>query len=97
MLLQLDQFYQEDGRVTGDEVLTEAYKWKQGTQEEVAAFASRLDNEVKRAKVSGTALLPDEGAVDKQLGLLFWEGLKGPIKYKAVIERINVKVLQSGC
>ena len=83
MLSQLDQFYMEDGGVTGDEMLAEAYKWKQGAQEEVAAFASRLDNEVRKAKVRGTALLPDEGAVDKQLRVLFWEGLKGPIKDKA--------------
>lgn len=83
MLLQLDQFYKEDGGVTGDEMLAEAYKWKQGAQEEVAAFASRLDNQVRKAKVRGTALLPDESAVDKQLRVLFWEGLKGPIKDKA--------------
>ena len=73
MLSQLDQFYMEDGWVTGDEMLAEAYKWKQGAQEEVAVFASRLDNQVRKAKVRGTALLPDEG----------WEGLKGPIKDKA--------------
>ena len=54
-----------------------------GAQEEVAAFASRLDNQVRKAKVRGTALLPDEGVVDKQLKVLFWEGLKGPIKDKA--------------
>ena len=43
----------EDGGVTGDEMLAEAYKWKQGAQEEVAAFASRLDNQVRKAKVRG--------------------------------------------
>mgnify|MGYP002803607474 CR=1 FL=1 len=94
MLLQLDQFYKEDGGVTGDEMLAEAYKWKQGSQEEVTAFASRLDNQVRRANVCGTALLPDEGAIDKQLRVLFWEGLKGSMT-KPIIERINVKVLQT--
>ena len=95
MLSQLDQFYMEDGKVTVDEMLAEAYKWKQGAQEEVAAFASRLENQFRKAKVCGTVLLPDEGAVNKQLRVLFWEELKGPIKDKAVIERINAKGLQN--
>ena len=51
MLSQLDQFYKEDGGTTGDEMLAEAYKWKQAPHEEVAAFASRLDNQVRKAKV----------------------------------------------
>ena len=42
-----------------------------------------MDNQVRKAKVRGTALLPDEGTVDKHLRVLFWEGLKGPIKDKA--------------
>ena len=83
MLSQLDQFYMEDGGVTVDEMLAEAYKWKQGAQEEVAAFASWLDNQVRKAKVRGMVLLQDEGAVDKQLRVLFWGGLKGRIKDKA--------------
>ena len=54
-----------------------------GAQEEVATIASRLDNQVRKAKVRETALLPDEGAADKKLRVLFSEGLEGPIKDKA--------------
>lgn len=72
--VMLSQFYKEDGGTTSDEMLAEAYKWKRALHEEVAAFASRLDNQVRKAKVRGTDLLPDESAVDKHLRVLFWDG-----------------------
>jgi hypothetical protein len=42
ILGKLDQFYSDVGAATGDELLAEAYQMKQGENEEVAAFASRL-------------------------------------------------------
>ena len=57
--------------------------FKQGENEEVAAFASRLDNHVRMAKLRGTELLPDEDAVERQLRMLFWEGIKDSIKDKS--------------
>ena len=83
VLLKLDQFYSDVGAVTGDELLTEAYAFKQKEKEEVAAFASRLDNHVRLAKHRGTELLPDEEAVERQLRMLFWAGLKEEVKDKA--------------
>lgn len=83
ILAKLDQFYSDLDATTGDEILSEAYRMKQKDNEEVAEYASRLDNQVRKAKTHGTELLPDEQAVDKQLRLLFWEGLKEPVKDKA--------------
>lgn len=40
----------------------------------------RLDNHVRMAKLRGTELLPDEDAVERQLRMLFWEGIKDSIK-----------------
>ena len=56
---------------------------KQGEREEVSAFASRLDNQLRKAKEKGTELLPDETALDRHRRLLFWEGLKPSTKDKA--------------
>ena len=54
-----------------------------GSNEEAAAFASRQDNQVRKAKAQGSDLFPDESAVDMHLKVLFWEGLKQPVKDKA--------------
>ena len=78
-----DQFYSEEGAATGGEILTRSYAMKQGNREEVSAFASRLDNLLRRAKEKGTGLLPDDTALDRHLRLLFLEGLKPSIKDKA--------------
>lgn len=51
--------------------------------EEVSAFSSRLDNQLRRAKEKGTELFPDDAALDCHFRLLFWEGLKPVIKGKA--------------
>lgn len=83
ILGSLDQFYSEEGAATGGEILTRAYAMKQGEFEEVSAFASRLDNQLRKAKEKGTELLPDDAALDRHLRLLFWEGLKPVIKDKA--------------
>jgi len=83
ILKLLDQFYSEEGAATGGEILTRAYAMKQGELEEVSAFASRLDNQLRKAKEKGTELLPDDTALDRHLRLLFWEGLKSSIKDKA--------------
>lgn len=80
---KFDEFYSDVGAATGDELLTEAYQLKQGENEEVAAFASRLDNRVRWAKRRETYLLPDDEAVERQLRMLFWGGLKESIKDKA--------------
>lgn len=42
-----------------------------------------LDNQIRKAKNHGAELLPDEEAVDRQLRLLFWQGLKESVKDKA--------------
>lgn len=83
ILQSLDQFYSEEGAATGGEILTRAYAMKQGEFEEVSAFASRLDNQLRKAKEKGTELLPDDAALDRHLRLLFWEGLKPVVKDKA--------------
>ena len=83
ILKKLDQFYSDIDAATGDEILSAAYRMKQREDEEVAAYASRLDNHIRKAKTHGTELLPDELAVDKHLRLLFWEGLKDSVKDKA--------------
>ena len=49
--------------------------------EEVSAFASRLDNQIRQAKNHGAKLLPDKE--DCHLRLLFWQGLKESVKDKA--------------
>ena len=49
---------------------------KQGENEEVATFASRLDNCVRWAKRRGTDLLPDDETVERQPRMLFWGGIK---------------------
>ncbi|KAK3733491.1 hypothetical protein QZH41_019393, partial [Actinostola sp. cb2023] len=69
--------------VTGDELLAEAYNLRQQDNEEVAAFASRLDNQVILTKLRQCELLPDDNAVDKHLRILFWAGLRQGIKDKA--------------
>ncbi len=79
----LNQFYSDVGATTGDEMLSAAYRMKQKEDEEVAAYASRLDNQIRKAKTHGTELLPDEQAIDKHLRLIFWEGLKDSVKDKA--------------
>lgn len=83
ILKKLDQFYGEDGAAVGDELLSQAYKMRQQESEEVSAFASRLDNQIRRAQNHGAELLPDEDAVDRHLRLLFWQGLKESVKDKA--------------
>ena len=83
ILQSLDQFYSKEGVATGGEILTRAYAMKQGEREKVSAFASRLDNQLRKAKEKGTELLPDDTALDRHLRLLFWEGLKPSIKDKA--------------
>ena len=50
ILQSLDQFYSEEGAATGGEILTRAYAMKQGEREEVSAFGSRLDNQLRKAK-----------------------------------------------
>lgn len=82
ILQSLDQFYSEEGAATGGEILTRAYIMRQEEFEEISAFASRLDNQLRKAK-KGTKLLPDDAALDRHLRLLFWEGLKPVVKDKA--------------
>jgi len=67
ILQSLDQFYSEEGAATGGEILTRAYAMKQGEREEVSAFASRLDNQLRKAKEKGTELLSNETASDRHL------------------------------
>ena len=62
---------------------TGAYAMQQGELKEVSAFASRLDNQLRKAKEKGVELPPDDSALDRYLRLLFWEGLKSSIKDKA--------------
>ena len=91
ILQSLDQFYSEEGAATGGEILTRAYPMKQGKHEEVSAFASRLDNQLRKAKEKGTELLPDDTTLDWHLRLLFWEGLKPSIKDRARHKRDECK------
>ena len=51
----------------GDELLSQAYSFRQQEGEEVSAFASHLDNQIRAAKNHGTELFPNEEAVDRQL------------------------------
>ena len=83
ILRQLDQFYGEDGAAAADELLSQAYKMRQQESEEVSAFTSRLDNQIRRSQNHGAELLPDDDAVDRHLRLLFWQGLKESVKDKA--------------
>ena len=91
LLEKLDRFYSDVGAATGDELLTEAYQLKQRETDEVAAFASRLDNRIRWAQRRGTELLPDDDAVERQLRMLFWGGIKEPIKDKARHKKENCK------
>ncbi|EDO34157.1 predicted protein [Nematostella vectensis] len=79
----LDQFYGDNGSVHGDELISQAYKFKQGEHEEVSAFASRLDTQLRKAKEQGAELLKDDDALSKHLSLIFWEGLLFGIRDKA--------------
>ena len=83
ILENLDQFYGDCGSVVGDELLSQAYKLRQGDKEEVSAFASRLDTQLRKAKGQGAELLQDESAMDRHLRLIFWEGLLEGVKDKA--------------
>ena len=83
ILEKLDQFYGDQGAAMGDELLSQAYNFRQHKGEEVSAFASRLDSQFRQAKNHGVELLPDEEAVDRHLRLLFWQGLKESVKDKA--------------
>ena len=89
-LEKLDRFYSDVGAATGDELLTEAYQLKQRETEEVAAFGWRLDNR-RISQRRGTELLPDDDAVERQLRMLFWGGIKEPIKDKARHKKENCK------
>ena len=66
---------------------------KQGEREEVSAYASRLDNQLRKAKEKETELLADDTALDWHLRLLFWEGLKPSIKDKARDKKDECKTL----
>ena len=55
----------------------------QQESKEVSAFASRLNNQIRRAQNHGAELLPDKDAVDRHLRLLFWQGLKESVNDKA--------------
>ena len=68
-LESLDQFYNDKGAATEGKILTRAYAMKQEEFEEVSAFASRLDNQLRKAKEKGTELLPDDAALDRHLRL----------------------------
>ena len=83
ILEKLDQFYGDQGAAVGDELLSRAYNFRQQESEEMSAFASRLDNQICKAKNHGAELLPDEEAVDRHPRLLFWQGLKESMKDKA--------------
>ena len=82
ILERLDQSYSDSGTATGEELLTAAYAMKQKQNEEVSAYASRLDNKLRMAKEKGTELIPDKQSLEKHLILLFWEGLAADIKDK---------------
>ena len=72
ILEKLDQFYGDEGAAVRDELLSQAYSFRQQEGEDVSAFASRLDNQIRQAKKKnhGAELLPDEEAVDRHLKLL---------------------------
>lgn len=91
ILEKLDQFYGDQGAAVGDELLSRAYNFRQQESEEVSAFASRLDNQIRQAKNHGAELLPDDEAVDRHLRLLFWQGLKETVKDKARHKRDSCK------
>ena len=77
-----DQFYGDEGAALGDELVSQAYSFRQQEGGEVSVFASRLDNQIRQAKNHGVELLPGEEAVDRHLRLLLWQGLKESIKDK---------------
>ena len=91
ILEKLDQFYGDQGAAVGDELLSRAYSFRQQESEEVSAFASRLDNQIRQAKNHDAELLPDDEAVGRHLRLLFWQGLKESVKDKARHKRDSCK------
>ena len=91
ILEQLDQFYGDEGAAVGDQLLSQAYSFRQQEGEEVSAFASRLNNQIREAKNHGAESLPDEEAVDRHLRLLLWQGLKESIKDKARHKKESAK------
>ena len=52
-LESLDQFYSDEEAASGGEILTCAYAMKQGEFKEVSAFASQLDNQLRKVKEKG--------------------------------------------
>ena len=95
ILAKLDQFYSDLGATTGDKILSEDYRMKQRDGEEVAEYAWRLDNKVRKGKTHGTELLLDEQAVDKHLRLLFWEGLSEFVKDKGRHKKDSCKTFSN--
>lgn len=94
ILEKSDRFYNDVGGATGDEILAEAYQFRQWEHKKVPAFASRLDNCVRMACSRGPELLPDDDAVKRQLHCFRKEFAKG-LKIKPGIRKINVKHLQN--
>ena len=76
ILKQVDQYF-EDGQ---------AYRF-----EEVSAFASRLDTQIRQATSLGAELLPDEDAVDRHLSIIFYEGLKETVEDKTCYRKDSCK------
>ena len=64
---------------------------KQEENEEVAAFASRLDSRVRWAKRRGPEILPDDEAVERQLRMLSWGEIKSSIKDKTRYKKDSCK------
>ena len=91
ILQSLDQFYSEEGAATGGEIFTRAYAMKQGEREELSAFVSRLDSQLRKAKEKGTEQLSDDTALDRHFRLLFWDGVKPSIKDKARYKKDECK------
>ena len=48
-----DQFYGDEGAALGDELVFQAYSFRQQEGGEVSVFASRLDNQIRQAKNHG--------------------------------------------
>ena len=71
ILEKFDQFYGDQGAAVRDELLSRAYNFRQQEREEVSAFPSCLDNQIRQAKNHGAELLPYEEAVDRHMRLLF--------------------------
>ena len=62
----------------GDELLAQAYNFRQHESEEVFIFASHLDNQIQHAKNHGAELLPNEQAVDRHGGFCLAGGRRNP-------------------